>query len=56
MDIPFIPGLELSRQFYFSAVQPILEADFPGLPHTAGLIGFGSDVIGCDTPTSRDHM
>lgn len=53
---PFLPGLELSRRFYQEAVRPILSAYFPGLPHTAGLIGFGSDVIGCDTPMSRDHM
>ncbi len=53
---PFLPGLELSRRFYQEAVRPLLDDHFPDLPHTAGLIGFGSDVIGCDTPMSRDHM
>jgi hypothetical protein len=53
---PFIPGLELSRRFYREAVHPLLAERCPGLAHTAGLIGFGSDVIGCDTPMSRDHM
>jgi len=53
---PFVPGLELSRRFYQKAVRPLLDDHFPGLAHTAGLIGFGSDVIGCDTPMSRDHM
>ena len=53
---PFISGLELSRRFYQEAVRPLLDSHFPSLPHSAGLIGFGSDVIGCDTPMSRDHM
>ena len=53
---PFLPGLDLSHRFYREVVSPILSARFPGLAHTAGLIGFGSDVIGCDTPMSRDHM
>ena len=53
---PFLPGLELSRRFYQETVRPLLDCHFPDLPHTAGLIGFGSDVIGCDTPMSRDHM
>ena len=53
---PFLPGLELSRRFYREAVRPLLAERCPGLAHSAGLIGFGSDVIGCDTPMSRDHM
>ena len=52
----FIPGLELSQAFYWEAVRPILEAHFPGLLHSAALLGYGSDVIGLDTPISRDHM
>jgi hypothetical protein len=53
--IPFLPGFELSRRFYQQAVQPILAKRFPGLRHTAALLGSGSDVLGFDTPMSRDH-
>lgn len=52
----FIPGLILCEAFYREAVRPILDEHFPRLPHSAALIGFGSDVLGFDTPTSRDHM
>jgi hypothetical protein len=51
----FIPGIELSRLFYFEAVQPILHRHFPGLPHAAARLGDGSDVLGFDTPMSTDH-
>jgi hypothetical protein len=51
----FIPGLELSRRFYFEAVRPILEARFPALPHAAARIGWGSEVLGFDTEMSTDH-
>jgi hypothetical protein len=51
----FIPGLELSRRFYFEAVRPVLDADFPGLRHSAALIGAGSEVLGFDTEMSADH-
>jgi hypothetical protein len=52
----FIPGLLLNEGYYWEAVRPILDRQFPGLPHSAALIGFGSDVIGFDTPVSRDHL
>jgi hypothetical protein len=52
----FIPGLKLSELFYHETVHPILDAHFPRQAHAAALIGFGSDVIGFDTPLSRDHM
>jgi hypothetical protein len=52
----FIPGLKLSEMYYREAVAPILEKRFPALPHSAALIGFGSDVIGFDDTRSRDHM
>ncbi len=48
-------GLELSRRFYFEAVRPILDRAFPGLEHAAALIGAGSEVLGYDDETSRDH-
>ena len=51
----FIPGRKLSRHFYHEAVQPILDSRFPGLEHTACLIGKGSEVLGYDTPESTDH-
>src|SRR3954451_17759713 len=51
----FIPGLELSRLFYIEAVKPILDAQFPDLRFDAALIGYGSEVLGFDTPMSRDH-
>ncbi len=49
-------GLELSRRFYFEAVRPILDRRFPGLEHAAALIGWGSEVLGFDDETSRDHQ
>lgn len=52
---PFIPGLELSRRFYFEAVRPLLDKHFPGLPHAAALIGLGSEVLGFDSEMSMDH-
>lgn len=54
--IPFIPGLKLCECFSMEVVNPLLEQLFPGLLYTACLIGYGSDVIGCDTPMSRDHL
>jgi hypothetical protein len=54
--IPFLPGLELSRRFYQQAVWPILARRFPGLRYTAALVSPGSDVLGFDTPMSRDHQ
>jgi len=51
----FIPGLELSRLFYVEQIRPLLSESFPGLAHSAALIGRGSDVLGFDTPRSTDH-
>jgi hypothetical protein len=51
----FVPGLVLAGRFYREAVRPILDQDFPGLAHTAALIGFGSEVLGFDTSVSVDH-
>lgn len=55
-NIPFVPGLDLSQRFYEQSVGPLLAREFPGFQYTACLIGYGSDVIGLDTPLSRDHM
>ena len=46
----FVPGLDLARMLY-ADVRPILRE----LPHTAALVGPGSDVLGLDDPTSTDH-
>ena len=48
-------GLELSRRFYFEAVRPILERDFPEVEYAAALIGHGSEILGFDDERSRDH-
>jgi hypothetical protein len=51
----FMPGIALNRLFYQQIVRPLLEAEFAGLPYTAALVGYGSDVLGYDTPQSTDH-
>ena len=55
MTVPFIPGLELARSFYGEIVRPVLDAEFPGLPYSAALIGWGSEVLGLDSARSTDH-
>lgn len=51
----FIPGLKLSELFYTEAAKPILETYFPQIPHSAALIGWGSEVLGYDDVQSSDH-
>jgi hypothetical protein len=51
-----VQGLELSRRFYFEAVRPILEREFPEVEHAAALIGHGSEILGFDDERSRDHQ
>jgi hypothetical protein len=51
----FVSGLALSRQFYRGLVRPILDARFPGLAHSAALLGRGSEVLGFDDEMSTDH-
>lgn len=48
---PFTPGLELAAGFAREVVSPLL-AD---VPHASALLGWGSDVLGYDTPRSTDH-
>jgi hypothetical protein len=57
MDEPaaFIPGLVLAEGFYRDCVRPLLDEAFPDLPHAAGKLHFGSEVLGFDTPQSMDH-
>ena len=52
----WIPGKELCKGFFFDVAKPILDETFPGLRYTAGLLGYGSDVLGYDDEVSRDHM
>jgi hypothetical protein len=47
----FVPGVELARSFYEEVVAPIVG----GVPHSAALLGTGSDVLGFDTVRSTDH-
>ena len=51
----FVPGLILSRGFYYDCVRPIMERHFPALRYSAALLGTGSDVVGFDTARSMDH-
>jgi hypothetical protein len=55
MTTNFIPGLELSRLFYNEIIKPILDLSFPGMRHSAALLGAGSEVLGFDTEMSSDH-
>lgn len=50
-------GLELAERFYFEIVYPIIGKYFPILvnKYAAGLIGYGSDVLGHDDELSMDH-
>jgi hypothetical protein len=51
----FIKGLQLSESFYNEVVAEILNQNFPGLPYSARLIGWGSEVLGYDDVISSDH-
>lgn len=51
----FLSGLALSRLLYADAVLPILTQAYPDLPHSAALLGAGSEVLGFDSARSTDH-
>ena len=51
----FVPGVELNRLFFEEVVGLLVAAQFPDLAYSAALIGYGSDVLGYDTPLSTDH-
>lgn len=55
MQLPFVKGLDLCQAFFVEAVRPLLTHHFPNLRYAAGRLGGGSDVLGFDTPQSRDH-
>lgn len=44
-------GVALSQSFYEQVVAPLLD----GIPHAAGRLGHGSDVLGLDDELSQDH-
>jgi hypothetical protein len=48
--VVFTSGLALARGFYTDVVAPLI-----AVPHTACLIGEGSEVLGYDGPRSTDH-
>jgi hypothetical protein len=53
-DLPFIPGLTLAARFYAEVVRPIVVRCVADA-HAAARLDGGSDVLGYDTPMSRDH-
>ena len=48
-------GIELARGYWADVVRPILDRELPDVPRAAGRLGGGSDVLGLDDDTSRDH-
>jgi hypothetical protein len=48
-------GTDLARAYHVEVVAPLLESRWPGLPYAAARLGGGSDVLGYDDETSRDH-
>jgi hypothetical protein len=47
----FVPNLELNAGFYTDVVEPIVRP----WPHSAGRLGWGSEILGFDTARSTDH-
>jgi len=52
----FIKGLDLCESFFNECALPLLQKHYPDLRHSAGLIGWGSDVLGYDDAVSTDHQ
>ena len=48
-------GLNLSRRFFETIVQPIVASAMPELRYAAARLGDGSEVLGFDTEMSADH-
>ncbi len=48
-------GLAINKRFFFQVVKPLLDKKFGNLKYACGLLGPGSDVLGLDDLTSRDH-
>jgi hypothetical protein len=47
----FVRGRELAQAFYGEVIEPLVR----DVPHSAALLGWGSDVVGFDTERSTDH-
>ena len=50
-----IPGLEVSRRLHEEVIAPLLAQRFPQVSYASARLDGGSDVLGFDTPVSRDH-
>ncbi|WP_251151786.1 DUF4037 domain-containing protein [Cellulosimicrobium sp. Marseille-Q4280] len=48
-------GADLARRYDEQVVAPLVRGRWPGLPYATARLGSGSDVLGLDDPTSRDH-
>jgi hypothetical protein len=55
VEAAFQSGTALAARYYGEVVWPLLDRHAPGLPHAAALIGWGSEVLGFDSPRSTDH-
>lgn len=47
----FVPAGDLSAAFHAEVIRPLIG----DIPYAAGLLGWGSDVLGYDTERSTDH-
>jgi len=52
----FVKGMELCEDFFNDCARGVIEENFPQLKYSAGLLGYGSDVLGYDDAVSTDHM
>jgi hypothetical protein len=50
-----VAGAELARRYWEHVVAPVVAQRWPGLSCAAARLGSGSDVLGLDDATSRDH-
>jgi hypothetical protein len=49
------PGRSVAEAFWRELVGPLLARELPGLRYAAARLGSGSDILGLDDATSRDH-
>lgn len=48
-------GIALAQAYHREVLGPLLTREVPRLPHAVGRLGSGSDILGFDDATSRDH-